>query len=50
MKKIPEKIVKFLELMNYLKENKNYIKSLNKTSNLKLLYEIILTNFIENKK
>ena len=48
MKKIPEKKEKILELINYLKENKTYLKSLKETKNLKLLYEIILTNLIEN--
>ena len=48
MKKILEKKEKILELINYLKENKTYLKSLKETKNLKLLYEIILTNLIEN--
>ena len=48
MKKIPKKKEKILELINYLKENKTYLKSLKETKNLKLLYEIILTNLIEN--
>ena len=47
-KKIPEKKEKIEQLINYLKENKSYIKSLKETNNLKLLYEIILTNLIEN--
>ena len=48
MKKIPEKKEKILELINNFKENKTYLKSLKETKNLKLLYEIILTNLIEN--
>jgi len=47
-KKIPEKKEKIEQLINYLKENKSYIKSLKEANNLKLLYEIILTNLIEN--
>ena len=47
-KKIPEKKEKIEKLINYLKENKTYVKSLKETNNLKLLYEIILTNLIEN--
>ena len=46
--KIPEKKEKIEKLINYLKENKNYLKSLKETKNLELLYEIILTNLIEN--
>ena len=46
--KLHEKREKITKLINFLQENKNYLQSLKELKNLNLLYDIILTNLIEN--
>ena len=46
--KLHEKREKITKLINFLQENKNYFKSLKEPKNLNLLFDIILTNLIEN--
>ena len=47
-KKLPEKKAKISALINFLKENSTYLSSLNDQKKLLSLYDIILTNLIEN--
>ena len=46
--KLPEKKAKIMKLIEYLQENTTYFQTLKETENLKLLYNIILNNLIEN--
>ena len=46
--KLPEKKAKIMKLIEYLQENTTYFQALKETENLKLLYNIILNNLIEN--
>ena len=46
--KLQEKRENIINLINYLTKNQTYIQSLKETKRLELLYEIILTNLIEN--
>ena len=46
--KLPEKRAKIINLINYFQENKTYIQSLKDSSLLEKLYDIILSNLIEN--
>ena len=47
-KKLPEKKTKISNLINFLKENNTYLQSLKDQKKLLFLYDIILTNLIEN--
>ena len=47
-KKLPEKKAKISHLINFLKENNTYFKSLKDSKKLLNLYDIIITNLIEN--
>ena len=47
-KKLPEKKTKITNLINFLKKNNTYLQSLKEQKKLLLLYDIILTNLIEN--
>ena len=46
--KLPEKKAKITKLINFFLKNPTYLQSLKETQNLNLLYNIILTNLIEN--
>ena len=47
-KKLPEKKSKISNLITFLKENNTYLSSLKNQKKLSSLYDIILTNLIEN--
>ena len=47
-KKLPEKKTKISNLIKFLKENNNYLQSLKDSKKLLHLYDIVITNLIEN--